>query len=157
MTVHDMLLDLQRRGYNVTNALKLEQYYDVEVLKSNHYKTRAGAAKRYKKDGRNVIVLSTLLWLAPGNAWDDVYETFLHELAHVMSSDNASHGFEWMNNCRYLGIKPEQFHEYKHMGRRPLKLIAACDRCHQEWTGRKRLSKRRTYSCPDCKIPVRKL
>jgi len=156
VTVHDMLLELQRRGYDVSKALTLEEFFDVPVLKSNRYKTRAGTASRKLKDGSNTITLSSLLWLAPGNAWDYIHETFLHELAHVMSSDNTAHGTEWMNNCRYLGIKPERYHDYQHMGRQPLKVVAACDNCKTEWQARKRLAKRKTYSCPYCKIPIRK-
>lgn len=162
MTVSEMLSDLRSRGYDVDAALvAISERPDVgkvEVVKAK-YKRKAGTANKYS-DGTFVIKLASKLWLTPGNAWNTVHETFIHELAHIFTQftvDIRSHGPTWKGWCELFGIAPNQYHSYKHIGRKKLHVVAVCIDCTHEYVGRRRLNRRYTYSCVHCGGGIDKL
>jgi predicted SprT family Zn-dependent metalloprotease len=156
MTVKDMLDELKRRGYDVERALKLKKFWDVPVVKSGKMRSTAGRATRWP-NGKQEIRLATRLWLAPGNSWDHVHRTFIHELAHLICREIQSHGDEWKGWCAHLGGEPVRFHSYEHLSRRPTKAVAMCQPCDKVFHRRNRLPRHRMYTCPKCGTEVTKL
>ncbi len=152
MTVREMLFDLQRRGYNVDAVLvAITERPDIgksEVIKAK-YRRKAGTATRYR-DGTFIIRLASRLWLTPGNAWDAIHETFLHELAHCFTKNIVSHGAYWQSWCKLFGIEPDKYHPYTHLRRKKPFVVAVCVDCTHEYLGRKRLNHRTAYYCKFC-------
>jgi len=162
MTVSEMLSELRRRGYDVDGALvaitERPEIGETEVVKAK-YKRKAGTANKYN-DGTFVIKLASKLWLTPGNAWDTIYNTFLHELAHIFTQftvDIRSHGQVWKNWCVIFGIEPEQYHPYEHLRRKKKFVVAVCVDCTHEYFGRRRLDRNATYRCTKCGGGIEKL
>jgi len=120
----------------------------TEVVKAK-YKRKAGTATRYN-DGTHIIRLASRLWLTPGNAWDAIYNTFLHELAHCFAQDVRAHGWEWARWCKIFGIKPDIYHPYEHLKRKKAFVVAVCIDCTHEYTGRRRLNRTWKYTCHLC-------
>jgi predicted SprT family Zn-dependent metalloprotease len=153
MNVLEFLEDLSARGFNVTDAigyvLDREDMQTVPVILSSRLKTCAGKAWR-TSDGMR-IELSGRLWLGE-NAWKDIHETFIHELAHLFNRTVTGHGRDWRIWCRRLGIEPEEKHHITHMlgSRRELKIVGLCERCDQTFEGRKALNKNSNYTHTDC-------
>ena len=162
MKVRDLLLELDQRGLDVKRALELcpweSKIGNVPVDRSTRYRTCAGKAFRNKDGSPKLIVLSYLLWMEPGNAWDSVRKTFVHEIAHLLSH-SWGHTAEWRRLCLYLGGTGARCHNYQVMQRqrRELKLVAACNICNYEWKKRKRLSQWKRYHCPKCKTELERL
>ena len=155
MTVYEMLFELRDRGYDVNAALvaisEKPEIGKVEVVKAK-YKRKAGTANKYR-DGTFVIKLASKLWLTPGNAWDAIHETFIHELAHIFTQftvDIRSHGSVWKNWCEIFGIEPDQYHSYEHLRRKKAFVVAVCVDCTYEYVGHRRLNRHATYYCSRC-------
>lgn len=155
MTVHDMLCELRRRGFDVMVAMKcVSNRPDIKnapVIKTRLKKRWAGEAKRYA-DGAFEIALDRRLWLLPGDeAWIAVKDTFLHELAHLFSINVSSHGSLWQNYCRRFGIEIRVSHGYKSFktahNRMPMKLVAHCVECQTDILRARRLARGRKWKC----------
>jgi predicted SprT family Zn-dependent metalloprotease len=155
MKIHDLLLELDRRGLDVKRALELcpseSDIGNIPVTRSTRYRTCAGKAFRNNDGTPKKIVLSYLLWMEPGNAWDSVRKTFVHEIAHLLSR-TWGHTYDWRRLCISLGGSGERCHNYKTMPRRPRQEIpiAACHACDEVFTGRKRLARNKDYYCKKC-------
>lgn len=163
MNVRDLLLELDRRGLDVKRALELcspeSKIANVPVTRSTRYRTCAGKAFRNRDGTPKKIILSYLLWMEPGNAWNSVRSTFVHEIAHLLSR-TWGHTREWRMLCLRLGGTGERCHNYKTMPRkpqRPMKPIAACYSCDKVFNGRKRLTKNKDYYCKTCSGEIKKL
>ena len=147
MTVRSMLFALKLKGYDVSEAFAMcdERILNLPVEKNKRYKTVAGRALRDK------IVLAARLWEVPGNAWDAIHSTFMHELAHVLAPWHG-HSDVWKQIAIRLGDDGERCHNYENMARkpRPRKAVAACIPCEKVWYRKKRLNKNRTFHCPIC-------
>jgi predicted SprT family Zn-dependent metalloprotease len=150
MTVGSLLIELQTRGFIVDRAIGMaieREFLYVPVIQSTRYRTCAG--KAFGRSNNRKIVLSHLLWMAPGNAWINVHKTFIHELAHLLAWGDG-HGSTWKRICKQIGGDGIRCHNYKEMQKRQPKEIAACYTCDKKWHGRKGLAKNRNYTCPKC-------
>ncbi len=147
MTVRSMLFALKLKSYDVSEAFSMctEEILNLPVEKNTRYKTVAGRALGHK------IVLASKLWEVPGNAWDAIHSTFMHELAHVLAPWHG-HDSEWKSIAIRLGDDGERCHNYENMSRTPRKrkAVAACIPCEKVWYRKKRLAKNRTFHCPKC-------
>ncbi len=147
MTVKSMLFALKLKGYDVSEAYAMcdERVLNIPVIKNDRYRTVAGRAFRDK------IILSAKLWEVPGNAWNAIRDTFIHELAHVLSPI-CGHGPTWKAIAVKMGDDGERCHNYENMNRksRERKAIAVCMSCEMVFYGRKRLAKNRRHYCRSC-------
>ena len=157
MTVGSLLFELAGRGFTVRKALQLateRKLMDVPVIQTTRYRTCAG--KAYGRVGSRKIVLSHLLWMAPGNSWINVHRTFIHELAHLLTWGDG-HGRFWKRTCWEMGGSGVRCHNYDELQKRQPKAIAACYPCDRTWHARKGLAKNRSYTCPDCGAEITRL
>lgn len=93
-------------------------------------------------------------WYVELNSEDDVEDTILHEIAHALSFlrygiKGKGHGKLWKQVCREIGARPERLHKgileypdnhYKYS-------VTCCNHTY----GKHRMSRGRTYSCPQCR------
>jgi len=146
--VKDFLLQLREHGYNVDAAFDLcsEKILCLPVIKVTNLRTCAGKTYTYK------IVLSHLLWMEPGKEWEAVFETFMHELAHLITGLGEGHNWKWKWTCRKIGCDDSRCHNLRTMQRKPRKrkLVAACFPCDKKWHAKKKLSEWKIYRCPSC-------
>lgn len=56
--------------------------------------------------GKRMIFLSAPL--VELNSEEDVKDTILHEIAHVIAGAYAGHNWKWKQVCRQIGAKPER-------------------------------------------------
>ena len=104
---------------------------------------RTAAGRAFSRDHR--IELNPRLQSLPeGQHEQELRNTFLHELAHLVAIERAGkkriqpHGTEWKTACRDLGIPGE-------------------DRCHSLDFSPRRLSRKYAYCCPQCQTVIRRV
>lgn len=104
---------------------------------------RTAAGRAFSRDQR--IELNTRLQSLPeGQREQELRNTFLHELAHLVAIERAGkkriqpHGTEWKIACHDLGIPGE-------------------DRCHSLDFLPRRISRKYAYHCPQCQAVIRRV
>ena len=127
--------DLTHRAAKLLHELGLEKTAGkISVIWNKRLRTTAGRA--YSSQAK--IELNPRLQILPEEKREqEINQTFLHELAHVVAySRNPDkkiqpHGHEWKEACADLGIPGE-------------------DRCHDLNLGRTTMRKNYAYICPEC-------
>ena len=126
---------LTRLAVYYANELELPRLADrVSVTWNRRMRTAAGRAF-FQTD--QIELNPKLQDLPEENRDREIFGTFLHELAHLVSCIRAEgrriqpHGAEWKQACRDLGIPDE-------------------DRCHNLDFGTRKMKRRYTYECLSC-------
>lgn len=153
MNVKAMLEMLERWGFDTAPALARVNHSPMAklllscpVIFSGRMTSTAGRASYKRIDGTpRWIKLSERLF---SNGKAEVFDTFTHELAHLLTP-GAHHGAAWKHAHRSIGGSGKTYHSYENMRRvrRTVKLIAKCMTCDREYRRVKRLSANRTYRC----------
>lgn len=104
---------------------------------------RTAAGRAFTRESR--IELNTRLQDLPeGVREEELRNTFLHELAHLIASARAGrkriqpHGAEWQQACRDLGIPGE-------------------NRCHSLDFKPRRIARKFAYTCPHCRAVIHRV
>lgn len=123
---------------------------EIGVKVNGRMRTAAGRAFKL----RMVIHLNPHL-LCKGENAEEVRETILHEIAHLLAPRGAGHGATWRHVVREIGGNPERCHDMEcaQLRRPQRRHLAVCMGCGQEWqiTTRLRNSWRRHRTTPICR------
>jgi SprT protein len=104
---------------------------------------RTAAGRAFSKD-RRIELNSRLQSLPEDQREQELRNTFLHELAHLVAIERAGkkriqpHGPEWKTACRDLGIPGE-------------------DRCHSLDFKPRRIARKYAYVCPHCSAVIHRV
>ncbi len=83
-------------------------------------------------------------------------DTLLHEYAHLLAVarygvKGAGHGRPWQEAMRDLGLEPTVRHQYEvERNQKTQQVVYRCNRCHEEFTRRRRLPRNRKYFHINC-------
>lgn len=164
MNVNSFISWLESRDQNLTRCKETLELFPeiglVDVKISNRHKTVAGLAH-----GSRQITLAKKMFAEGIN---EVLDTFLHELGHVLNHHEMkikrvprkSHGLEWRQWCHVIGLPHvKQFHKIAAMKprTRKRKVVGHCHTCETQIWQRKKLNKKITYICLQCKGYITKL
>lgn len=103
---------------------------------------RAGLCSYTKK----TISLSTPFVLR--NAVDEVLDTILHEIAHVIAGPAAKHGRIWQSVCIRIGCRPVRCYNSTQVSMPKGKYQAICGGCNKVFYMHRRT--KRKYNCRKC-------
>lgn len=120
----------------------------VRIEVSERAKRRLGSAKFINKVP---FALSLSAYHIRTGKWEDVKDTILHEIAHLIAGIDAGHGPKWKAAARSVGASPERIAHLPESELVPPKWTGRCS-CEGKIFKRHRLAKRflKGSICPSC-------
>ena len=104
-----------------------DRLMDIKVISNSRPKGRAGQASYYARE------LELHGELFKEGRVQDLYDTFIHELAHFMEYwifGNGGHGRSWKATMIALGADPTRCHKYEYLsGKQNARYVYSCISC----------------------------
>lgn len=124
---------------------ELDRLADCKVVWNYRYRTRLGSARWSDKHSRSQIDLNAKM-----SDPDEIAETLLHEIAHVLSPIGSAHGPEWQAIARRLGCSDRATATEVHMPvqrnrKSPIRPVAQCVQCNFVVRRRRALPRNRRF------------
>ena len=120
-----------------------EQYgkWKIEIDRRSY--RRLGCCKYNKK-----IIVVSALYIEQCSA-EDVKDTVLHEIAHILAGPSCGHNWLWKKRCRNVGARPERCGKEGVIFSKGYKFV--CKECGKSWIMKRKpkyLNNRHHPKCP---------
>lgn len=106
---------------------------DDVPLKLNYGKNQLGAVIFYRNPFR-IKEMQLSRYLIEGNNEDQVKDTILHEIAHILANreagGNQGHNWRWRQWCIKVGAKPERCANPAKLNMPKHNYLLHCEKCH---------------------------
>tara|TARA_Y100000310_G_C20704127_1_gene833264 strand:+ start:10318 stop:10953 length:636 start_codon:yes stop_codon:yes gene_type:complete len=148
--VHSVIIDALAKVSSDSDTVDYtyDRLMDIEVVSNSRPKRRAGQASFYE----NELELHGELFKE--GRTQDLYNTFIHELAHFIDYrifGESGHGKTWKASMRALGANPARCHTLEYLSGRETRYVYGCISCGAKFNRHRKLKDVSNRYHPACR------